>query len=313
MIRLTQQQINHGVFGFLTGLAVIALFLAFFPEPLLSTIVSVLAGLVISGGLWFAYWRGWEPARPLLIILLTVIVAFGTDEIFIDARFHHLLYTIPALALVLTSPFWIAASALTLLVTFAYRAGGVPYVNPFELVTFAFIVGGMIFSRLAIDNAQHLEAARREAEEARAWAEQREHELAAQAEELAQRNTEQQRLLELVSVLETPTITLAEGVLMAPIVGALDSRRAQALTTRLLQEANARRARRVILDISGVSAVDTQVAHALIQTARALRLLGCQVILTGISATVAMTLTHLNVAMEGMITTRSPQEALAMQ
>jgi anti-anti-sigma regulatory factor len=311
MIRLTQQQINHGVFGLLTGLAVIALFLSVFPEPRLSTIVPVVAGLAISGGLWFAYWRGWESARPVLIVILTVIVALGTDEALIETQFNHLLYTIPALALVLTGPLWIASSALTLLIVFTYRAGGGPYLNPFELLTFAMIIGGMIFSRLSIDNAQRLEAAKREAEEARARAEQRERELAAQAEELAQRNAEQQRLLELVSVLETPTITLAEGVLLAPIVGALDTRRAQTLTTRLLQEASAQRAHRVILDISGVSAIDTQVAQALIQTARALSLLGCQVILTGISATVAMTLTHLGVALEGVTTTRSPQEALA--
>jgi len=313
MIRLTQQQINHGIFGLLTGMAVIALFLALFSEPRLSTAISVIAGLAISGGLWFAYWRGWEPARPLLIVTLAVIVAFGTDEAFIETQFHHLIYTIPALALVLTSPLWIASSALALLIAFAYRAGGGPYLNPFDLVTFALIIGGMIFSRLSIDNAQRLEAAKREAEEARTRAEQRERELAAQAEELAQRNAEQQRLLELVSMLETPTITLAEGVLLAPIVGALDTRRAQVLTTRLLQEASSQRAHRVILDIGGVSAVDTQVAQALIQTARALSLLGCQVVLTGISATVAMTLTHLDVMLENVTTTRSAQEALALK
>ncbi|MBO9344003.1 MAG: STAS domain-containing protein [Roseiflexus sp.] len=310
MIRLTQRQIHHGTFGLLNGLGLFTLTVALFPEPQWLTIIPIIAGLAFGGGLWFAYWRGWEPARPLLIVFLTLVVALGMNEQFLESRFNHVIYTIPALALVLTGPVWVASSALALLAAFAIRTGGGPYLNPFELVTFTLIIGGMIFSRLSIDNAQRLEAAKREAEEARARAEQRERDLAAQAEELAQRNAEQQRLLELVSVLETPTIALAEGVLLAPIVGALDTRRAQALTARLLNDASAQRAQRVILDISGVTAVDTQVAQALIQTARALSLLGCQVTLTGISATVAMTLTHLGVALESIHTVRSPQEAL---
>lgn len=310
MIRLTQRQINHGAFGLINGLSVLTLVISFFPEPRWDAIIPIIAGLALSSGLWFAYWRRWEPARPLLIVFLTVVLAIGVSDQFLASHFNHLIYTIPALALALTGPVWVAGSALALLAVFAVRAGGGPYFNPFELVTFLLIIGGMVFSRLAIDNAQRLEAAKREAEEARARAEQRERDLAAQAEELAQRNAEQQRLLELVSALETPTITLAEGVLLAPIVGAIDTRRAQALTARLLNDASAQRAQRVILDISGVTAVDTQVAQALIQTARALSLLGCQVTLTGISASVAMTLTHLGVALENIHTVRSPQEAL---
>ncbi|MCS6842542.1 MAG: STAS domain-containing protein [Roseiflexus sp.] len=310
MIRLTQRQINHGAFGLINGLSVLTLVISFFPEPRWYAIIPIIAGLALSSGLWFAYWREWDPARPVLIVFLSLVVALGMSDQFLTSHFNHVIYAIPTLALVLTGPVWIAGSALTILAVFAVRAGGGPYLNPFELVTFLLIIGGMIFSRLAVDNVQRLEAAKREAEEARARAEQRERDLAAQAEELAQRNAEQQRLLELVSALETPTISLAEGVLLAPIVGALDTRRAQALTARLLNDAGAQRAQRVILDISGVTAVDTQVAQALIQTARALSLLGCQVTLTGISASVAMTLTHLGVALEGVHTVRSPQEAL---
>jgi anti-anti-sigma regulatory factor len=312
VIRLTQRQINHGTFGLLNGMVAIGLLIAFlsFSEGGWSTIIPVATGMVISGSLWFAYWRGWESARLLLIVFLTLVVALGMGDQFLASHFNHVIYVVPALALALAGPVWVAGSALTLLAVFAVRAGGGPYLNPFEVTTFLLIIGGMIFSRLAIDNAQRLEAAKREAEEARARAEQREHDLAAQAEELKQRNAEQQRLLELVSALETPTIALAEGVLLAPIVGAIDTRRAQALTARLLNDASAQRAQRVILDISGVTAVDTQVAQALVQTARALSLLGCQVTLTGISAAVAMTLTHLGVALESIHTVRSPQEAL---
>ncbi len=310
MIRMTQRQINHGVFGLFNGMAMVGLLLSFFPQPTWEGIFPVFMSMVIGSSLWFAYWRSWEPARPLFIILISLVVGFSIDVQYLTGYFRHTIYVVPVIALVLAGPAWVAGSALALLAIFAVRTGGGPYLTPFDVTTFVFIIGGMVFSRLAIDNAQRLEIARREAEEARARAEQRERELSEQAEELAQRNAEQQRLLELVSLLETPTIVLAEGVLLAPIVGALDTRRAQALTTRLLNDVSAHRAQQVILDISGVSAVDTQVAQAVIHTAQALKLLGCKVTLTGISASVAMTLTHLGIALNELQTVRSPQEAL---
>lgn len=131
-----------------------------------------------------------------------------------------------------------------------------------------------------------------------------------QALALRAQNREQQRLLDLVDTLETPAIALAEGVLLAPVVGALDARRAHTLTSRLLQDVSAQHVRQVVLDIAGVSAVDAQTAQALLQTTEALRLLGCEVVITGISAGVARTLTHLDVPLAGVATARSPQEAL---
>lgn len=314
MIHLTQRQINHGVFAFMTCVSLVLLVLSFTMIGEVSEVdvlLPLVGGFISCAGLWFAYWRGWEYARPMIIVLFTLIFVIGMPADSLQRGvFSHAIYIVPALALVLTSAVWVLGSALTALAAFAYRAGGGAYTDPSTLAVFAFIIGGMIFSRLAVDNTQRLEVATREAEQARAQAEQRELEVASQAAELAQRNAEQQRLIELVATLETPTVALADGVLLAPLVGTLDSRRAQKLTARLLREVGLQRAKQVILDISGVTTVDTQVAQALIQTAHALRLLGCHVILTGISPNVATTLTQLGVQLEGMTTLRSPQDAL---
>jgi rsbT co-antagonist protein RsbR len=136
-------------------------------------------------------------------------------------------------------------------------------------------------------------------------------ELEQRAEDLAARNSEQQRLLELVSTLETPSVTVADGVLLAPIVGALDSRRALALTDRLLRDVHTQRTRLVILDISGVPALDDAVAEALLSTANAVQLLGCRVVLSGISAAMAATLVAQGNALENLAIVRSPQDILA--
>lgn len=128
---------------------------------------------------------------------------------------------------------------------------------------------------------------------------------------LRAKNEEQRRLLELVATLETPAVALAEHVLLAPIVGHLDSRRARLLTEKLLDEVYRRRAHQVILDVTGVQDVDSMVAKALLDTAQALRLLGCQVTLSGVSASTAITLVHQEIALEGLRTVRSPQEALS--
>jgi Anti-anti-sigma regulatory factor (antagonist of anti-sigma factor) len=66
-----------------------------------------------------------------------------------------------------------------------------------------------------------------------------------------------------------------------------------------------------IIDITGVQMVDTQVANALIRTAQAVKLLGAQVILTGISAKMAQTLTHLKTDLRGIITRSTLQSGIA--
>jgi rsbT co-antagonist protein RsbR len=100
-------------------------------------------------------------------------------------------------------------------------------------------------------------------------------------------------------------------VLFAPIVGHLDERRIAAITSHMLQAVGAQRTRLVILDIAGVSAIDATVARGLLDTAQALGLLGCDVTLSGISASVALTLIELDIGLAGITTVRSPQEALA--
>jgi anti-anti-sigma regulatory factor len=142
--------------------------------------------------------------------------------------------------------------------------------------------------------------------------------LAASNQALAENNLqletkveEQEKLLELVTSLEVPVIDLSDGILLAPIVGHIDSRRATALTSRLLNDANRRRARLVIIDIAGVPLMDTMVAQLLVEMTMALRLLGCKIVLCGISAQVATTLTDLGISLSDITTVRGPQEAIA--
>jgi rsbT co-antagonist protein RsbR len=182
-----------------------------------------------------------------------------------------------------------------------------PLVSGIGFVTLLVIIWLLSDRLLAISDAAVALADKRaaEAENARQRAEE------AQST-IAQQYAEQQRLLDLVSVLETPVIAIAEGVLLAPIVGHLDSRRAGQLTKRLLDAVYAQRARAVIIDIAGVPLVDTQVAQLLIRTAQSIRLLGSHVALTGISSETAMTLSSLGMRLEEMQTMRNPQEAIQM-
>ncbi|MCL6543028.1 MAG: STAS domain-containing protein [Roseiflexus sp.] len=180
-----------------------------------------------------------------------------------------------------------------------------PLVSGIGFVTLLVIIWLLSDRLLTISDAAVALADKRaaEAEDARQRAEE------AQST-IAQQYAEQQRLLDLVSVLETPVIAIAEGVLLAPIVGHLDSRRAGQLTQRLLDAVYAQRARAVIFDIAGVPLVDTQVAQLLIRTAQSIRLLGSHVVLTGITSDTAMTLSSLGIHLQEVQTMRDPQEAL---
>ncbi len=96
-----------------------------------------------------------------------------------------------------------------------------------------------------------------------------------------------------------------------PLIGAIDSARAQQIMETLLEGVAQHRSDVVILDITGVQVVDTQVANALLQAAQAVKLLGAQVILTGIRPHIAQTLVSLGVDLRGIVTRSTLQTGVA--
>ena len=102
----------------------------------------------------------------------------------------------------------------------------------------------------------------------------------------------------------TPTIQLWEGILVMPVIGVVDSNRAQQMMEKILEKIISTSAQVMILDISGVTAVDTAVANHLIKIAKATKLMGCLCIISGVSPAVAQTIVHLGVDM-GSICTKS--------
>lgn len=111
--------------------------------------------------------------------------------------------------------------------------------------------------------------------------------------------------------LSTPLLPIAAGVVAMPLIGAIDSNRAQQVMETLLEGINRYRAMIAILDITGVKVVDTQVAGALIRAAQAASLLGAQVVLTGISPEIAQTLVHIGIEFYDMVTKSTLQEGIA--
>jgi anti-anti-sigma regulatory factor len=103
--------------------------------------------------------------------------------------------------------------------------------------------------------------------------------------------------------LSTPLIPLTEQIVVMPLVGSIDAERAARMIQTLLQGLARSRAPVAIIDITGVTVVDTHVANTLIQLAQSARLLGTEVILTGIRAGVARSLVGLGVEL-GRLTTR---------
>lgn len=102
--------------------------------------------------------------------------------------------------------------------------------------------------------------------------------------------------------LSTPLIPISDGVVIMPLIGNVDSARAHKVLESLLNGVTATRARVVILDITGVTVVDTQVANVFIQAAQSVGLLGAQMILTGIRPEVAQTIVALGVHLNAIIT-----------
>jgi rsbT co-antagonist protein RsbR len=111
-------------------------------------------------------------------------------------------------------------------------------------------------------------------------------------------------------VLSTPVIDVWEGVLTVPILGVLDSERASRLSEALLTQIVEKRAAAAIIDISGISAVDSAVADMLIRTAKAVSLVGAEAILTGVGVEIAQTIADLGIDMKYLKTVGTLRDGL---
>jgi len=135
--------------------------------------------------------------------------------------------------------------------------------------------------------------------------------LQAARDELEARITRELQLRETVHALSVPIVPLARDTLLLPLVGYLDEQRSSELTRSLLDAIQSRRARLVVLDLTGLAALDDVTAERLRQTSEAARLLGCRVTLVGVRADQALTLTAFNLGAAGITVARDIPAVLA--
>jgi rsbT co-antagonist protein RsbR len=109
-------------------------------------------------------------------------------------------------------------------------------------------------------------------------------------------------VLEMATV---PVVQVWEGILLVPLIGTLDSARTQQLMERLLHRLTETTSQVALLDITGVPTIDTQTAQHLIETIKAVRYIGAEVVLTGVRPAIAQTLVHLGVDLSSATTRAS--------
>jgi rsbT co-antagonist protein RsbR len=116
----------------------------------------------------------------------------------------------------------------------------------------------------------------------------------------------------LIAELSTPVLPILDHVVLIPLVGQMDSRRAHHVTEALLKGVAEHRARFAILDITGLPMVDTGFANSMLRCARAVRLLGTTMIITGIRPEVAQIMVSLGIDMTGVLTCSTLQAGIAI-
>jgi len=113
-----------------------------------------------------------------------------------------------------------------------------------------------------------------------------------------------------LAALSTPLIPVHDQIVVLPLIGALDTQRANQVQAALLAGIAAQRAQVAIVDITGVPVMDTLVARALVLAAQSVRLLGASVILTGMRPEIAQTLVGLGAELAGMVTCSTLQQGI---
>jgi rsbT co-antagonist protein RsbR len=115
---------------------------------------------------------------------------------------------------------------------------------------------------------------------------------------------------EAIRELSTPVLQIRDRLLLLPIIGVIDTGRARLITENLLRAIRSNRAKVVVMDVTGVATIDSKVANHILQTVTAARLMGAQVVVTGLSADVAQSLAALGIELSKLNTAGDLQGGL---
>jgi rsbT co-antagonist protein RsbR len=110
--------------------------------------------------------------------------------------------------------------------------------------------------------------------------------------------------------LSTPLVDVWEGTIMIPLIGILDSARAKQLTEAVLEQISKTKTDVIVMDISGIAAIDTKAASHILRTMQAAKLMGTEIIMTGIRPDVATTLVTLGIDLSNVVTCSTMREGL---
>lgn len=191
---MTQRQITLWLMVLMmTGALLVALGLFLTSSHPIEVFLSTCAIFVFAGLLWL-YWRGWEPARYVLVLINILLAALVTQEPYVSEKFSVVVFVPPVLALILASPTWVITSAIIIMVTLIVRAGGQGiYVEPVNLALYTITIGTLILGRVMTNTAQ------RTAEANAQRAEQHAQTLAQRTRELQQSETKFRTLAEMTA------------------------------------------------------------------------------------------------------------------
>ncbi|MBU0490903.1 MAG: STAS domain-containing protein [Chloroflexi bacterium] len=284
------------------GLVVTVLFDVMEPDPIegiLALYVSIpLTFLGVAITLLINHadrpWAG-QLASALFLLLLLMLAAFVDETREVVNGRSLVWFVIPVFsASILLRPatsFVLAAASCLTITALALPAQLMP--NPYAMLVFFAI------ALIAWLSARGLERALAQARHQARDAADKGTALQQVTEELQLTVNRQARLLEVVQELEIPVMPLLPGLIMLPLVGHVDTHRAQQISQTLLSSIHDQRARVVIMDLTGLQLADSAMIQSLGQIAQGARLMGAQMIFSGIGTDLAITLAEQKIRLPG--------------
>lgn len=141
------------------------------------------------------------------------------------------------------------------------------------------------------------------------WGQDLEVSVAERTQELQQALEEQRRLWAAIREMSTPVVPVHSGIIVMPLVGVIDAQRARQIVTGLLAGVESHDAHVAIVDVTGIPMMSHEVVGYLMEAAQAVRLLGAEVVLVGITPEVAKTIIELGIDLAAGLITRSDLQA----